>query len=136
MLPQLARVVVLRQLSGGAEEGEGTLSSGLWGDAGGFGVAGSRGDAGPPVIIKVVAVERRKQAPQGSRVSRPVVVERRAQVEQQEREEEGAVHVVLCTGVMCWSHSTSGSRVSRQRYRKGEGRGVRFEGRLKAGREK
>ena len=80
LLPQLARVVVLRQLSGGAEEGEGTLSSGLWGDAGSFGVAGSRGDAGPPVTMKVVAVERRKEAPQGSRVSRPVVVERRAKV--------------------------------------------------------
>ena len=85
-LPQLARVVVLRQLSGGAEKGEGTLSSGLWGDAGGFGVAGSRGDAGP-AVIKLIVVERRKEAPQGSRVSRPVVVERRAQ-----GEEEGAVH--------------------------------------------
>ena len=91
LLPQLARVVVLRQLPGGAEESEGTLSCGLWGVAGGFGVAGSRGDAGPPVI-KVVVVERPKEAPQGPRVSRPVMVERRAQVKKQEREEEGGVH--------------------------------------------
>ena len=65
--------------------------------------------------MKVVVVER----PQGSPVSRPVVVERRAQVEQEQREEEGGVHRCSlywrCVLVLFDVRVKEGERKGRQR---------------------